>query len=104
MNSEKIKKPLTVKKVIKIVAAITAIASLICFIAPSVRKSDVLNATGSGVLTSMRAAASVISYYSAEDIATLCEKPEQNAISKRTAGLLAQLCTQQGYEKMYILR
>lgn len=96
-------KKLTFKIIFRAVAVISALLALFCFITPAARKSNSLSVTGNSALDAMTPAATVISYYSADNIAKLAEKPVLDENCKYIAGLLAQLNTQQGYEKMYIL-
>lgn len=100
---ENAKKHLGIKKLLALIAVITAIAAIICFAAPALRKSNSISATGENVLSSMRPAALAVSYYSAQDIAALSEKPVIDANYKNIAGLLAQFSDLQGYESVYII-
>lgn len=89
--------------ILKLTAILSAVLALICFAAPSVRKSDALRGAGEATMTQMRAAVTVISYYSAQQIDGLIAKPAINADYKSLAGLLSQLNTQQNYLKSYLL-
>ncbi len=89
--------------ILKLTAILSAVLALICFAAPSVRKSDALRGTGEATMTQMRAAVTVISYYSAQQIDGLIAEPAVNADYKFLAGLLSQLNTQQNYLKSYLL-
>ncbi|MBQ2751281.1 MAG: hypothetical protein IJF25_01775 [Oscillospiraceae bacterium] len=100
---ENAKKHLGIKKLLALIAVITAIAAIICFAAPTLRKSNSISATGENVLSSMRPAALAVSYYSSQDIAALSEKPVIDANYKNIAGLLAQFSDLQGYESVYII-
>ena len=103
MTAEKSKKPRSFRTVVKTVAVLTALAAVVCFITPSVRKSDAVSTTGTKALDSMRLAATAISYYSGDDIQALALEPAMNSEYKNIAGLMAQLCSQQGFEDMYLL-
>jgi len=103
MTAEKIKKPRSFKTTVKIIAVITALAAITCFIAPAARKADAVSKTGDETLDSMRLAATVISYYSGDEVAALAQQPELNTVYKDIAGLMAQLCSQQGFEDMYMV-
>ena len=100
---ENAKKHLGIKKLLALIAVITAIAAIICFAAPTLRKSNAISTTGENILSSMRPAALAVSYYSAQDIAALSEKPVIDANYKNIAGLLAQFSDLQGYESVYII-
>jgi len=100
---ENAKKHLGIKKLLALIAVITAIAAIICFAAPMLRKSNSISATGENVLSSMRPAALAVSYYSSQDIAALSEKPVIDANYKNIAGLLAQFSDLQGYDSVYII-
>jgi len=100
---ENAKKHLGIKKLLVLIAVITAIAAIICFAAPTLRKSNAISATGENVLSSMRPAALAVSYYSAQDIAALSEKPVIDASYKNIAGLLAQFSDLQSYDSVYII-
>ncbi|WMJ85016.1 hypothetical protein ACS3UN_04210 [Oscillospiraceae bacterium LTW-04] len=89
--------------ILKLTAVLSAILALLCFAAPSVRKSDALRTTGEATMNEMRAAVTVVSYYSAQQIGALAEEPTINANYKFLAGLLSQLNTQQNYQKSYLL-
>lgn len=89
--------------ILKLTAALSALLALICFATPSVRKSDALRRTGEATMTEMRAAATVISYYSSQQIDGLIIKPAVNTDYKFLAGLLSQINTQQNYVKSYLL-
>lgn len=100
---ENAKKHLGIKKLLVLIAVITAIAAIICFAAPTLRKSNAISTTGENVLNSMRPAALAVSYYSAQDIAALSEKPVIDASYKNIAGLLAQFSDLQSYDSVYII-
>ncbi len=89
--------------ILKLIAVLSAIMALVCFAAPTVRKSDALRRTGEATMTEMRAAATVISYYSSQQIDGLIAKPAVNADYKFLAGLLSGLNAQQNYLKSYLL-
>lgn len=89
--------------ILKLTAVLAAITSVICFAAPSVRKSGALRSTGEATMVEMRAAATVVSYYSAQQISDLISEPAVNSNYKFLAGLLSQLNTQQSYQKSYLL-
>ena len=89
--------------ILKLTAVLSALLALICFATPSVRKSDALRRTGEATMTEMRAAATVISYYSSQQIDGLIARPAVNADYKFLAGLLSRLNTQQNYVKSYLL-
>lgn len=103
MDTEKVKKVPVARLIFRIVAILSAVAAIVCFITPSLRKGNALSTTGNSSLNTMNTAASAISYYSADNITALAQKPQLDQNCKYIAGLLAQLCSQQGYEKMYII-
>jgi len=103
MTAENNKKTVSFKKLIKTAAIIALAAALICIITPSLRKKDAVSTTGNEVISSMRAASQVISYYAADDIYTLAAEPALNEKYKEIAGLMAQLSAGQEYEKMYLI-
>ncbi len=88
---------------LKLTAVLTAILAVVCFAAPSVRKNGALRNTGETTMTEMRAATTVVSYYSAQQISALVTEPAINSSYKFLAGLLSQLNTQQNYQKSYLL-
>jgi len=100
---ESAKKRFGFKKLLVLIAIITAVAAIACFAAPTLRKSNAISTTGESVLTAMRPAALAVSYYSAQDVTALAEKPVINASYKNIAGLLAQLAELQSYEGVYII-
>lgn len=89
--------------ILKLTAVLSVVLALICFVTPSVRKSDALRTTGEATMTQMRAAVTVIAYYSAQQIDGLIAAPAVNADYKFLAGLLSQLNAQQNYLKSYLL-
>ena len=103
MTAEKAKKPRSFKTTVKIIAVLTAAAAIVCFVTPTVRKTDAVSETGNRALDSMRLAATAISYYSGDNVTTLSAEPKLNAEYKSIAGLMAQLCSQQGFEDMYMV-
>ena len=103
MTAEKIKKPRSFRTTVKIIAVLTALAAVACFVTPTVRKSDAVSRTGDETLDSMRLAATAISYYSGDDVAALALEPKMDTAYKNIAGLMAQMCSQQSFEDMYIV-
>ncbi len=103
MTTEKTKKTRSFRTTVKIIAVLTALASIACFITPTLRKTDAVNKTGNAALDSVRLAATAISYYSGDDIAALSQQPQLDPDFKNIAGLMAQLCSQQGFENMYMV-
>ena len=103
MTSEKTKKPKSFRTTVKLIAVLTAIAAIACFVTPTVRKTDAVSRTGEDTLDSMRLAATAISYYSGDDVMALSQEPALDARFKNIAGLMAQLCSQQGFEDMYMV-
>lgn len=89
--------------ILRLTAVLSAVLALICFAAPSVRKSGALRTAGEATMTEMRAAVTAVSYYSAQQIGALAGGPAINADYKFLAGLLNQLNTQQNYQKSYLL-
>lgn len=89
--------------ILKLTAVLSAILAVVCFAAPSMRKSGALRNTGETTMAEMRAAATVVSYYSEQQIGDLITEPAVNADYKFLAGLLSQLNTQQNYQKSYLL-
>lgn len=89
--------------ILKLTAVLSAVLALICFAAPTVRKGGALRTAGETTMTEMRAAVTVVSYYSAQQIDMLAGEPTINANYKFLAGLLSQLNTQQNYQKSYLL-
>ena len=89
--------------ILKLTAVLSVVLALICFAAPSVRKGSALRTAGETTMNEMRAAATVVSYYSAQQIDTLAGEPTINTNYKFLAGLLSQLNTQQNYQKSYLL-
>lgn len=100
---EKDRKKLSLRIAVRFIAAISAFLAVFCLTLPSARKKNALSATGNAVLEAMAPVSTAISYYSAENIEKLAQSPALNADCKYIAGLLAQLTTQQGYERMYII-
>lgn len=89
--------------ILKLTAVLSAVLALICLAAPSVRKGGALRTAGETTMEEMRAAVTVISYYSAQQMDTLAGDPTIDANYKFLAGLLSQLNTQQNYQKSYLL-
>ncbi len=100
---EKDRKKLSLRIIIRFIAAISAFLAVFCLTLPSARKKNALSAAGNAVLEAMTPVSTAISYYSADKIEALAQSPALNSDCKYIAGLLAQLNTQQGYERMYIL-
>ncbi|HWP52250.1 MAG TPA: hypothetical protein VN626_11205 [Clostridia bacterium] len=103
MKQEKGKSGYGFGAILRLTAAISAILAVICFAAPALRKNGALRSAGEATMAEMRATATVISYYSAQQIDELASEPAVNADYKFLAGLLSQLNTQQNYQKSYLL-
>ncbi|MFV0496685.1 MAG: hypothetical protein ACK5L0_00745 [Candidatus Fimivivens sp.] len=103
MKKSKEKRRYGFSMVLKLTAVLCAVLALLCFAAPYMRKSDALRTAGEATMSEMRAAATAISYYSAQQISGMAQEPTIDANYKFLAGLLSQLNTQQNYQKSYLL-